>query len=232
MVAASKRVLVVDDEEIVRESYKLALTEAGYDVRTVPSGREALQACRMEHFDVMLADIRMPDMDGLEVSRVVAREFPDVRVIVITGYPSPESAARARKLGVSDYLQKPVAPDRLSAATAAALACPLKRAPEEAASEMPLVNPPAAAVQCAPPNAAAPQVVAREVPAPVQVSPPMTAAPPPAVDDISAYTAFLVLLGSPLIGLAYFLLFPFVATAIAVTVLGKEIAKLIGKVHD
>jgi hypothetical protein len=94
------------------------------------------------------------------------------------------------------------------------------------------VNPPAAAVQCAPPNAAAPQVVAREVPAPVQVSPPMTAAPPPAVDDISAYTAFLVLLGSPLIGLAYFLLFPFVATAIAVTVLGKEIAKLIGKVHD
>jgi CheY-like chemotaxis protein len=226
MVAASKRVLVVDDEEIVRESYKLALTEAGYDVRTVPSGREALQACRMEHFDVMLADIRMPDMDGLEVSRVVAREFPDVRVIIITGYPSPESAARARKLGVSDYLQKPVAPDRLSAATAAALACPLKRAPEEAASEMPVVNPPAAAVQCAPPNAAAPHVVAPEVPAPVQVS------PPPAVDDISAYTAFLVLLGSPLIGLAYFLLFPFVATAIAVTVLGKEIAKLIGKVHD
>ena len=128
MVAASKRVLVVDDEEIVRESYKLALTDAGYEVRTVPSGREAIQACRNEHFDVMLADIRMPDMDGLEVSRVIAREFPDVRVIVITGYPSPESAAQARRLGVSDYLQKPVAPDRLSAATAAALARPVERA--------------------------------------------------------------------------------------------------------
>ena len=242
MVAASKRVLVVDDEEIVRESYKLALTEAGYDVRTVPSGREALQACRMEHFDVMLADIRMPEMDGLEVSRVVAREFPDVRVIVITGYPSPESAARARKLGVSDYLQKPVAPDRLSAATAAALARPLAQVHEEVASAIPAVNPPAAAPPCAPPNAAAPevaapevaapQVVAPEMPVPVQAAPQMTVAPAAAVDDISAYTAFLVLLSSPLIGLAYFLLFPFVATAIAVTVLGKEIAKLIGAMRD
>ena len=232
MVAASKRVLVVDDEEIVRESYKLALTDAGYDVRTVPNGREAIRACRDEHFDVMLADIRMPDMDGLEVSRVVVREFPDVRVIVITGYPSPESAARARKLGVSDYLQKPVAPDRLSAATAAALACPPERVREEAASEMPVVNPPAAAPQCASPHAAAPQVVAPEMPVPVQVAPQMTSAPPAAVEDISAYTAFLILLSSPLIGLAYFLLFPFVATAIAVTVLGKEIAKLIGGVRD
>ena len=129
MVAAVKRVLVVDDEEIVRESYKLALTDAGYEVRTVPNGREAISACRAEHFDVMLADIRMPDMDGLEVSQVVVHEFPEVRVIVITGYPSSESAARAKRLGVSDYLQKPVAPDRLSAATAAALARPVDRAP-------------------------------------------------------------------------------------------------------
>ena len=127
MVAAVKRVLVVDDEEIVRESYKLALTEAGYEVRTVSNGREAISACRAEHFDVMLADIRMPDMDGLEVSQVVVHEFPEVRVIVITGYPSSESAARAKRLGVSDYLQKPVAPDRLSAATAAALARPVYR---------------------------------------------------------------------------------------------------------
>ena len=83
-------------------------------MRTVPNGREAVTACRSEHFDLLLADIRMPDMDGLEVSRIVVHEHPDLRVIVITGYPSPESAARARRLGVSDYLQKPVAPDRLA----------------------------------------------------------------------------------------------------------------------
>ena len=75
-------------------------------------------------------------MDGLEVSRVVVHEFPDVRVIVITGYPSPESAWRARRLGVSDYLQKPVAPDRLSVATAAVLARPVERPAAEASPDV------------------------------------------------------------------------------------------------
>ncbi len=126
MVVANKRVLVVDDETIVCESYKLALTDAGYDVRTVESGQEAIQACRAERFDVMLADLRMPDMDGLEVARVVSREFPDLRVVMITGYPSRESAEQASRLGISDYLQKPLSPERLSEATAAALARPVR----------------------------------------------------------------------------------------------------------
>jgi len=176
----------------------------------------------------MLADIRMPDMDGLEVSRVIAREFPDVRVVVITGYPSPESAARARRLGVSDYLQKPVAPDRLSAALAAALARPAERRRDEGAFEASVVGPPAAAPRSVRSPAVAPQGVASEVSAPVPVAARSGNAAVPSVGDISPYTAFLVLLSSPLIGLAYFLLFPFVAIAIAVTVLGKEIAKLIG----
>lgn len=207
MVAAAKRVLVVDDEEIVRESYRLALTDAGYEVRTVPNGRDAVDACRKEHFDVLLADIRMPDMDGLEVSRVVVHEHPDLRVIVITGYPSPESAARARRLGVSDYLQKPVAPDRLSAATAAALAKPIERAlPKELEnpSHVATASAPQAAVVESPaaeqPTTVAPQSVS------TQVAQAMGIPAHPATQDISAVTAFLVLLGSPLIGLAYFLL--------------------------
>jgi len=128
MVATRKRILVVDDESIVRDSYELALVEAGYDVRTVASGRDAIQACRTERFDVILADLKMPDMDGLEVARVVSRESPGVRVVIITGYPSRESAEQAARIGVSDYLEKPLSPERLSAATAAALARPLKRA--------------------------------------------------------------------------------------------------------
>jgi CheY-like chemotaxis protein len=138
MVVANKRVLVVDDETIVCESYKLALMDAGYDVRTVGTGNEAIQACRAERFDVMLADLRMPDMDGMEVAKIVAKEFPELRVVMITGYPSRESAEQAARLGVSDYLQKPLSPERLSEATAAALARPMRMpAPSVAAAPAP-----------------------------------------------------------------------------------------------
>jgi CheY-like chemotaxis protein len=134
MVVANKRVLVVDDETIVCESYKLALMDAGYDVRAVATGQEAIQACRAERFDVMLADLRMPDMDGMEVAKVVAKEFPELRMVMITGYPSRESAEQAARLGVSDYLQKPLSPERLSEATAAALARPRRPAPPPVAA--------------------------------------------------------------------------------------------------
>jgi CheY-like chemotaxis protein len=134
MVVANKRVLVVDDETIVCESYKLALMDAGYDVRTVETGQEAIQACRAERFDVMLADLRMPDMDGMEVAKIVAKEFPELRMVMITGYPSRESAEQAARLGVSDYLQKPLSPERLSEATAAALARPRRAAAPPAAA--------------------------------------------------------------------------------------------------
>lgn len=137
MVVANKRVLVVDDESIVCESYRLALIDAGYDVRTVATGQEAIQACRSERFDVMLADLRMPDMDGMEVAKIVCREFPELRVLMITGYPSRESAEQAARLGISDYLQKPLSPERLSEATAAALARP-QRIPAPASATAPV----------------------------------------------------------------------------------------------
>jgi len=127
MVSAEKRVLVVDDEQIVRESCKHVLTDAGYVVRTVASGRDALKACRTESFDMMLTDLKMPDMDGLEVVRAVVKEFPEVRTVIITGYPSPESAEQGEKLGIFDYLQKPLSPERLSEAAAAVLARPARR---------------------------------------------------------------------------------------------------------
>jgi len=129
MVALDKRVLVVDDEEIVRESYKRALTEAGYQVRTVESGSDALKACRAESFDVMLTDLKMPEMDGVEVAQAMKEQFPDVRVVIITGYPTRSSADRAAQLGIFDYLEKPLSPERLSAATAEILARPVKRTP-------------------------------------------------------------------------------------------------------
>lgn len=134
MVVIGKRILVVDDEEIVRDSCKRALRDAGYSVRAVENGQRALEACRGESFDVMLTDLRMPDMDGLEVLRAVAEEFPQVRVIVITGYPSQESAEQGAKFGIFDYLEKPLSPGRLAAATAAALARPPKYVPPESSA--------------------------------------------------------------------------------------------------
>ena len=133
MVVTDKRILVVDDEEIVRDSCKRTLTEAGYDVRTVESGHDALKACRAEKFDVMLTDLKMPDMDGIEVIRSVTKEFPELRVVVITGYPSHDTANQAASLGISDYLEKPLSPQRLSEATAAALT----RAPRHTATVFP-----------------------------------------------------------------------------------------------
>jgi CheY-like chemotaxis protein len=129
MVAAEKRILVVDDEEIVRESCQRALSEAGYSVRTVARGRDALAACRDERFDVMFTDLRMPDMDGIDVIREVTREYPDIRVVVITGYPSRETAKDADDLGTFDYLVKPVSANRLSDAVASVLARASRPAP-------------------------------------------------------------------------------------------------------
>jgi DNA-binding NtrC family response regulator len=149
MVTAEKRILVVDDEQIVRDSCQRALTDAGYDVKTAASGCDALDACRVERFDLMLTDLKMPDMDGLEVIRAMAAEFPDVRVVVVTGYPSPESAETASKLGIFDYLEKPLSPERLSAATAAVLARPARKTAilDRAQSIQPEKNDPQEAAQ-------------------------------------------------------------------------------------
>lgn len=145
MVAVEKRILVVDDEEIVRESCKRVLTDAGYTVRTAANGRDALRVCRDEPFDAMLTDLRMPDMDGIEVIRAVTKEFPEVRVVVITGYPSRESAEQARRLGIFDYLEKPLSPMRLSAAAAAVLASPPHSSPISLPAAAPESDIPAAA---------------------------------------------------------------------------------------
>ncbi len=117
MVTSKKNVLVVDDEAIVRESCRRVLTDAGYRVRTVSSGHEALVAVQGQEFDLVLTDIRMPDMDGLDVAEALQHQSPGIKVVIITGYPSRQSATRAEQLGIFDYLEKPLSPDRLNEAT-------------------------------------------------------------------------------------------------------------------
>ena len=105
------RVLVVDDEEVVRLGYRRVLSGDGFTVMGAGDGREALELMADKRFDVVLLDLRMPGMDGLAVLRAIKEQWPESEVVVITGYPSIESAKEAVRLGAYDYLMKPVVPD-------------------------------------------------------------------------------------------------------------------------
>jgi DNA-binding NtrC family response regulator len=121
MNPSCRNVLVVDDQEVVRMSYLRSLGSAQCEVETVPDGNEALRALERHPFDLVTLDLRMPGMDGMAVLRTIKERWPESEVIVITGYPSIESAKEAIRLGASDYLAKPVGPDDLVNAAARAM---------------------------------------------------------------------------------------------------------------
>ena len=105
------KILVVDDEEIVRLSHLRLLTRDDCNVAAVWNGADALREMERARFDLVLLDLRMPGMDGMTVLRVIKQRWPESEVVVITGYPSVETAKEAIRLGAYDYLAKPVNPD-------------------------------------------------------------------------------------------------------------------------
>ena len=107
-------IMVVDDEEIVRESLFHWFKKYGYVVDTASSGFEALDKLEKYPFQLLLVDIKMPKMDGIELLEKVKTEYPDTIVVIITAYGSIESAVKAMRIGASDYLLKPFKPDQLS----------------------------------------------------------------------------------------------------------------------
>jgi DNA-binding NtrC family response regulator len=115
------KVLAVDDEQVVCESIRRVLSEEGYDVSTSTSSRAALELLRKEHCDLLLLDIKMPEMDGIELLRAARDVSPETEVLIITGYATIETAVEAIKLGAFDYLEKPVSPPALLVAAARAL---------------------------------------------------------------------------------------------------------------
>jgi DNA-binding NtrC family response regulator len=106
--------LVVDDEVIVRESLEGWFTEDGYDVNTADSARAALRLAAENHYDIALIDIKMPNVDGLELQSRLAEVAPDLTVIIMTAYATVETAVTALKAGAYDYIVKPFDPDELS----------------------------------------------------------------------------------------------------------------------
>ena len=115
------RILIVDDEEVVRHSFTRALATTNCQVKAVSSWTQVAEALRAEPFDVVLLDLRMPDVDGITVLRAVKQRWPESEVIIITGYPTIETAKEAVALGAYDYLAKPVDPEQVIEASNAAM---------------------------------------------------------------------------------------------------------------
>jgi len=115
------RILVVDDDATVRQSCERIFAERGYDVETAASGREGLERARHGYFDCALFDLKMPDMDGMEIVRRARASRGNMAVLIITGYGSVDTAAEAARLGVSDYLCKPFTPQEITRAVDHAL---------------------------------------------------------------------------------------------------------------
>jgi CheY-like chemotaxis protein len=117
------RVLVIDDEAPVRRMMRLALEAAGHETGEAEDGETGLERYRREGpWNAVLLDQRMPGLDGLETLRRLREGDPDVCVIMVTAYASVELAVGAMKLGARDFVRKPMTPETLRAALAAALA--------------------------------------------------------------------------------------------------------------
>lgn len=129
----TKKVLVIDDDPVVGKSFQRVLDGGkGYAVITAASGAEALDRLAREDYDVVYADIKMPGMDGLEVTKRIKASRPWLPVVIITGYGSQENEARAAELGVAGFLNKPLSPEMIEGSAQIAT---LRTKPEAAKAE-------------------------------------------------------------------------------------------------
>jgi len=101
------KMMLVDDEERFLSTTKKLLAKKGYDVFTAISGAEALEKLRTQNIHVVILDVKMPGMDGIETLKAVKRKYPMVEVIMLTGHGTVESAVEGLKSGATDYLTKP-----------------------------------------------------------------------------------------------------------------------------
>ena len=109
----SKKVLIVDDEEGIRESLKLVL-EDHYELVVTASGEQALEClANTKTIGLVLLDIKMPKINGLEVLKLIKDKFPTMKIVMVTGYRSVETAAEAARLGACGYIVKPFKTDEI-----------------------------------------------------------------------------------------------------------------------
>ncbi len=107
------KILCVDDEPVVLDSFRKILVIDGYSVDTVENGKDALGLIQTHHYDFVFTDLKMPVMDGVEVTKSVKHLRPDIDVVIITGFATVETAVECMKFGAMDYVQKPFTEDEL-----------------------------------------------------------------------------------------------------------------------
>ncbi len=113
MGAIKAKILVIDDEQIVHESCNRILTEEGYEVKSAFTGQEGFKKIEEEQFDLVITDLKMPGISGMEALKKIKQDNPNIAIVMVTGYSTAETAVEAMKLGAFDYLPKPFTPDEL-----------------------------------------------------------------------------------------------------------------------
>jgi len=117
----ANKILVIDDEKNFGESLRKLFKDEGYEIATAYSGQEGLRKARREPFDLMIVDLKMPDINGLDVLKKIKEEQPDTMMVMITGYSTIESVTEAFKTGAFDYISKPFTPKEISSVVEKAL---------------------------------------------------------------------------------------------------------------
>jgi len=110
---AKTRIMVIDDENVVLKSCARILGRLGYEIDTTSDPRDGLKRVLDEFFNIVIVDLKMPDIDGMQILKSVKEARPETEVIMITGYSTVETAVQAMKLGAADYVAKPFNPDEL-----------------------------------------------------------------------------------------------------------------------
>ena len=113
-MAETGKILVVDDDSLVVWSFKEDLTSLGYQVNTAQKGLEAIEKTRADVPDLILLDLKLPDISGLEVLRRLRERYPNINVIIITAYGGVDTAVEAMKLGARDYIDKAIKIEELA----------------------------------------------------------------------------------------------------------------------
>ncbi len=106
-MADKKKILVVDDEDALRTVLSSELVGEGYEVETAADGDEAMNVVQMKPFDLVLLDIKMPKVDGFEVLKFLKSKYPNIKVIMLTGFADLKNAIESKKLGAEDFVSKP-----------------------------------------------------------------------------------------------------------------------------
>lgn len=212
-MSGPNRVMFVDDEEGVRLSWDRVLSDKGFNVKTAVDGATAISELKDHPVDVVVADWRMPVMDGLQLLEWIQGEQPETRFILLTGYGNDEVERKARELGAYEYLNKPISPETLAAVVTAAVN--LKLFPEANLEAADGQDPAAEAVGPAVMEA---PVVEEAEPALEEV-----AAESPEVVKRSGWEVAGSLIAAPLMGLAFVLFLPVIGFAALFWSLGGAI---------